>query len=128
MSTPKRHHYIPQMLLRRFVSEDGKLYCCRKEEPSKIFLTTPKKVFLESDLYMQRDEHGKMDTSVERGFSDLEGKANEVIEKIVGAARSGMNPGLTLGEKEIWDEFLCKQWRRLPIKRDEKLSHKPESC
>lgn len=122
MSTPKRHHYVPQMLLRRFTNEDGKLYCCRKEEPSTIFPTAPQKVFLESFLYMQRDEQGKTDTSVERSLADLEGKANEVIEKIVRTARSGVNPGLTLGEKEIWDEFLCKQWGRLPIKREEAVS------
>ncbi|MCY4390363.1 MAG: DUF4238 domain-containing protein [Desulfurellaceae bacterium] len=111
----KRNHYIAEMLSGRFTDKDGKLYCCRKENPRNIFRTTPINVFLESDLYIQYDENGKRDVSVEKGLSQFEGKANEVIEKIVSSARGGMNPGLTPDEKKIWDEFFCKQWRRLPL-------------
>lgn len=118
----KRNHYLAEMLSDRFTDKDGKLYCCRQKEPKKIFRTTPKNVFLESDLYIQYDEHGKRDVSVEKGLSQLEGKANGVVEKIVSSARVGMSPGLTSNEKEIWDEFFCKQWRRLPLKRTETVS------
>ena len=111
----KRNHYLAEMLSGRFTDKDGKLYCCPQKEPEKIFRTTPKNVFLESDLYIQRDEHGKRDASVEKGLSQLEGKANGVIEKIVSSARVGMHPGLTPDEKKIWDEFFCKQWKRLPL-------------
>ena len=111
----KRNHYLAEMLSDRFADKDGKLYCCHQKESKKIFWTTPKNVFLESALYIQYDEHGKRDVSVEKGLSQLEGKANEVVEKIVSAARGGRNPGLTPDEKKIWDEFFCKQWRRLPL-------------
>lgn len=111
----KRNHYLAEMLSDRFTDKGGKLYCCHKENPRNIFRTTPINVFLESDLYIQRDENGKRDVSVEKGLSQFEGKANEVIEKIVSSARVGMNPGLTPDEKKIWDEFFCKQWRRLPL-------------
>ena len=111
----KRNHYLAEMLLDRFTDKDGKLYCCRKESPGNIFRPTPKNVFLEGGLYIQYDENGKRDASVEKGLSQFEGKANEVIEKIVSSARAGMNPGLTPDEKRIWDEFFCKQWRRLPL-------------
>ena len=96
----KRNHYLAEMLSDRFADKDGKLYCCHQKEPKKIFRTTPKNVFLESDLYIQYDEHGKRDVSVEKGLSQLEGKANEVVEKIVSAARGGRNPGLTPDEKK----------------------------
>lgn len=118
----KRNHYLAKMLLDRFTDKDGKLYCCRKENPRNIFQTTPKNVFSEGNLYIQYDENGKRDASVEKGLSQFEGKANEVIEKIVSSARVGMNPGLTSNEKKIWDEFFCKQWRRLPLKRIETIS------
>ena len=118
----KQNHYLAKMLLDRFTDKDGKLYCCRKENPRNIFQTTPKNVFSEGNLYIQYDENGKRDASVEKGLSQFEGKANEVIEKIVSSARVGMNPGLTSNEKKIWDEFFCKQWRRLPLKRTETIS------
>ena len=118
----KQNHYLAKMLLDRFTDKDGKLYCCRKENPRSIFQTTPKNVFSEGNLYIQYDENGKRDASVEKGLSQFEGKANEVIEKIVSAARTGIKPGLTPDEKKIWDEFLCKQWRRLPLKRTETIS------
>ena len=28
MNQPKRHHYVPDMLLKRFVDDDGWLHCC----------------------------------------------------------------------------------------------------
>ena len=118
----KQNHYLAKMLSGRFTDKDGKLYCCRKENPRNIFQPTPKNVFSEGNLYIQYDENGKRDASVEKGLSQFEGKANEVIEKIVSAARTGIKPGLTPDEKKIWDEFFCKQWRRLPLKRTETIS------
>lgn len=119
MSEPQQHHYIPAMLLRRFKDKNGKLYCFRKDSPDKVFESTPDNAFKERHLHTQQDEHGNKDVSVEKELSKLEGQANEVIEKIVQTARLGKEPRLTDSEKEIWDQFLCRQWTRIPKMRDE---------
>ncbi len=118
MSTPKRHHYIPQMLLHRFTDEDGKLYFFDKRSSNGVMRSTPQNIFLERHLYTQYEEHGKKDVSVEMSLAVLEGQANQIIGKIVNAARSGKRPGLTCLEKRTWDKFFRQQWRRLPSMRD----------
>ncbi|MCH7776908.1 MAG: DUF4238 domain-containing protein [Gemmatimonadetes bacterium] len=115
MSVPKRHHYVPQMLLRRFTNARGKLYFFDKRVPEKGVLTsTPKNLFLEKHLYTRYDERGTKDVTLERDFAALEGKANQVIEKIVTAARKGLTPSLTADEKATWDQFFYYQWKRAP--------------
>ena len=115
MSDPKRHHYVPKMLLKRFVDNNGNLWVYRKDSSDqKVFPAKPDNVFLETDLYTQFDQTGTKDTSVEKQFSTLEGQADLVIEKIITQARSGRQPSLTLGEKKTWDEFLYCQWIRVP--------------
>ena len=51
--------------------------------------------------------------------SKLEGQVDEVIEKIIQAARRGETPNLTSNDKELWDNFLRRQWVRSPKNRDE---------
>ena len=52
MSSPKRHHFVPQMHLRRFVDESGRLYWFSKRFSDKVVRpSTPAQVFLENDLY-----------------------------------------------------------------------------
>ena len=114
MQNPKRHHYIPQMLLRRFTDEDGKLYFFYKGSPGKVIESNPKDTFVKQHLYTQHDQHGNKDVSVEEEFSKLEAQASPIIEKIIQATRYGKLPHLTSAEKEIWDEFFCSQWIRIP--------------
>ena len=112
-------HFIPRMLLERFTNKNGKLYCSRKDSPGKIFELAPKDLFLENQLYTQLDALGKKDDSVETKLSELEGKASPIIEKIIQAAQNGKTPNLTSNEKELWDNFLGRQWVRTPKNRDE---------
>ena len=117
MNLPIRHHFIPQLILRNFTTDDGYLYCYSKQA-RRIFKSPPSNVFLKKHLYSQRDERGKKNPSVEIEISNsIDGPAAPVLDKIVKSARNGTLPGLTSLEKRIWDEFFCCQLRRLPTAR-----------
>ena len=126
MSEPQQHHYIPEMLLRRFTDKNGKLYCFRKSSP-KVFESTPEKAFKERHLYTQHDERGNKDVSTEIDLAKLEGQANEVIKKIIQVARRGELPSLTTSEKETWDEFCHCQFLRTPERRNYFQSITPDA-
>ena len=117
MNTPIRHHYIPRMILRNFTDNNGRLHCYYKPA-GKIFSTTPDNVLAESHLYTRQGASGKKDVSVEKELSHLEGRVQAVVEKIVNAARKGDEPGLAPSEKKTWDDYLCSQFRRLPVARE----------
>ena len=114
MQEPKRHHYVPQMLSRRFTNQNGKLYCFHKNSRGRVFEATPKDAFVEKHLYARYDEHGNKDVSAEKELAKLEGQASEVIKKIIEEARLRELPSLTSSEKEIWDRFCYCQFLRTP--------------
>lgn len=120
MSIPIRQHYIPRMLLKRFVDRDGKLHFFTNHAPDKgVLASTPENLFLQKHLYTQVDEVGTKDASVETSFlANLEGKADPIVEKIVSAARRGDTPNLSVAEKEVWVEFTYIQFKRVPERRE----------
>ena len=120
MSIPKRHHYIPRMLLKRFVDEGGFLYVFDSRYPEKgIWKTKPENVFVERHLYTQIEADGSKDASVETKFlASIESDASPVLEKIVCGARRGFLPCLTPAEKYIWFRFFYCQLIRVPERRE----------
>ena len=116
MSSPKRQHYIPQMLLRNFADKKDKLHCYYKPD-GKLFETSPENVFLQSRLYTHHDRQGNKDSSIEQLLSKIEGETKLVLNKMIAAARHGTPPCLTAVEKNVWDTFFCYQWSRLPTHR-----------
>ena len=122
MSNPKRHHFNAEMLQSRFTDEEGRLYFYDKRIPEKgVQRSIPKNVFVENQLHTQYLDSGEKDFSIEEELSRLEGKANEVIKKIVEKARSGKVPYLTSQEKETFDTFFYFQWKRVPDFLNERL-------
>ncbi len=122
MNTPKRHHFVPQMLLRRFCDETGRLWYYNKKAPHiGVASGAPQSLFFERHFYTVK-EGGVPDTSLETYFSRLEGEANTVIEKICTAGRAGRQPKLSTSEKEVWDLFLYFQWKRTPDSISSKMS------
>jgi hypothetical protein len=118
-SIPKRQHFNPEMLLRRFTDEDGRLFFFNKRFPDGgVLSTTPANLFCETHLYTAKDKNGVMDVQLERDYADLESLANPIIEKIVSASRRGLRPQLTAQERDIWDVFFCNQWKRVPEIRE----------
>jgi hypothetical protein len=116
MAEFKNNHYVPEMLLKRFMSEGGELFYYDKRNPNKpIEHRNPSSVFCEKNLYVQVDKQKNRDTSLEKDiFSRLDNDSNLVIEKIVRASRNSELPKLSVEEKSKLDEFLFQQWRRTP--------------
>ena len=110
---PKRHHFVSQMQLARFTDETGRLYSFNKRA-GRILYGSPKNAFVERHLYSIENEDGSKDTRLEVAFSGLEGRANQIIDKIISAVRAGFAPRLTPSEKADWDLFFFMQWRRVP--------------
>lgn len=126
MNDPKRHHFVPQMLLRRFTDANGQLHFYSKDDTKRgVHVRNTKTVFAERHLYTQVDKHGNKDVTVEKDFAAIEDKTNAIIEKIVTAARAGKTPGLSSEEKATWDTFFYYQWKRTPdsLKRSKTLAN-----
>ena len=115
MSLPKRQHFVAQMLQARFTDDDGKLYFFDKRAKDRgVMQTTPTNLFVERHIYSRINKDGTKDPALERFYSGIEGRANQIVDKIVAAARAGSVPSLTTGEKSEWDNFFHHQWKRSP--------------
>src|SRR5437667_266194 len=115
MNEPKRHHFVPQMLLRRFSNEGGKLAFFDKRIADKgVLESSPKDLFAKRHLYSRLEKNGTKDTALEKYFAEIEGTANLLIDKIVAAASRKQLPEFSEAEKHGWDTFFYHQWSRVP--------------
>lgn len=112
---PKLHHFLPQMLLRRFTDGKGKLAFYTKVAPQAgVIIGKPKSLFAENHLYTTEGPDGSRDVELEKSFAKLEGEAEVVLGKIISAARQGQMPGLSVEQKQVFDRFFYMQWKRVP--------------
>lgn len=115
MTTPKRHRYVPRMMLRRFTYADERLFFFDERiKPREVRTSTVDGLFFHKHLYSLTKKDGTRDVSLEHFYSKLESAANPVIEKICAAARAGNLPNLTPDEKYSWDIFSYHLWKRAP--------------
>lgn len=103
-NSPKRHHFIPQFILRNFADQEGKLHCYDKEREG-FFSTSPANVFSRKHLYT-KDEGGTKLTHVENGLSQIEGAFNEKIKQIIEAARSERYLELKPADEDFFRRFI----------------------
>lgn len=115
MSIPKRHHFVPQMILNEFADQEGWLYWCRhRENPTMVRRARPAELFLQNHLYSTVEASGVKDPSMEKVLSVLEAEAVGVIDAITGPARRGRVPVLSPDQMRVWYLFFLMQWRRTP--------------
>ena len=105
MSQPKRHHYIPKLILRKF-SENGKILCIDRSS-GKYFFNNPDDQFFEQHLYSIETEENR-DTSFEKKLSDFESLVGSII-------RNMEIENFNLNEKNI---LLLKIFISLQIRRN----------
>ncbi|MCY4437348.1 MAG: DUF4238 domain-containing protein [Chloroflexi bacterium] len=124
MNNPKRHHYIPRMLLKHFVDERGNLYCFDRDSRDRcVTRRNPKTLFTFRHLYSFHKLDGERDYSTEEDFlRAIENKASPIVEKIVCNARKAELSYLTPDENSVWVEFFFTLWKRLPALRDSSAS------
>lgn len=103
------------MLLRNFTDDDGWLFVFNKRISDKGVLNMrPKQAFAENHRYTLYQFDESKDYSVEKALSIVEGKARQVMAKIVESARVRRYPHLTRPEKHVLDTFFCCQILRSP--------------
>jgi hypothetical protein len=112
---PKRHHFVPEMLQKRFVADDGRLFYFDKSAPEKgVRSTSAGNLLLQGHLYSIHNSDGTKDVSLELNYGRLESATDPIISQLVHAVRSRTLPTLTQRDKEILCFFLYQQWRRTP--------------
>ncbi|HWJ70677.1 MAG TPA: DUF4238 domain-containing protein [Sphingobium sp.] len=112
---PKRHHYIPQMMLRHFVDEHGQLWFWRRTfEPGEVKTVSTQNIFVEKDLYTRVGADGSKDLSLETFFSDLEGTGAAFIRQLCEIVRNNELPKLDDGAWDFWDHFFYYLQKRTP--------------
>ena len=128
-NTPKRGHYIPQMLLKNFCDESGRIWV---SDGGKIYSANPKNVFVEGHLYTRsvfressKETHHedflksiKKSYEYEERLSEIESKAAPAVKQIVEQVRLGKCPQLPIELRDAWKRFLIAIARRTPESQD----------
>lgn len=115
MGTSKRHHYVPQFILRNFTKQKKKFYCYDRER-GRIFETTPKRVCVENNL--NTDIRNGSDR-LESDLSGIESRASDLARRILKMVREQRKLELSSEERKTWAEFTWVQFNRHPDVRDE---------
>lgn len=112
---PKRHHFIPQMMLRHFADDDGQLWFWRRDfEKGAVKKTGTKLLFAENDLYTLVDADGEKDVALEKFFAKMEGVGAKFIDDLAGIIRAGETPKLDDGAWDFWGDFFYYHLKRTP--------------
>ena len=113
MGIPKRHHYVPEVILKRFTDEGDWLHLFSKRD-KRTRRTRIRNAFCEGHLYSEELADGSKDPRVEHDLSWLEGVIEPILSKLELAGRTGVNPNLTAIEILTWRFFFVVQWKRVP--------------
>lgn len=113
VNTPKKHHLVAQMVLRRFCDPAGRLYVFNKRAPGLGFAhKETDATFFERHLYTATAADQTHDVTLEKEFAKKESGWNHTIGKIVAAAKSGS--AFDPADIASLGEFFYYQWIRTP--------------
>uniref|UniRef100_B0T6I5 DUF4238 domain-containing protein n=1 Tax=Caulobacter sp. (strain K31) TaxID=366602 RepID=B0T6I5_CAUSK len=114
-ATPKRHHFVPRMLQKRFVDRSGWLHAYTRSQPWRgVYRSRPENLFVQGHLYSEITAEGRRRPVMERRLGALEDIGDRVLAKVIAAARSGAPPSLATWEMDVWYLFMTLQWKRVP--------------
>lgn len=112
---PKRHHFIPRVLLRNFADPQQRLWFNRPEfAPGETRLTHLDNLFVEGQLNTIVELDGSVNKSAEAQFGHIETTAGEFLPAVISAVREGAQPVLSNQAWDFWHHFFSAQWRRTP--------------
>lgn len=117
---PKKHHYVPQFILRRFTDEDGMLHVFHKgRSDRRIFKGDPSNVFHERDLNTYSLPDGSKVWELEEALAQLEGQVEPIVEQIIERARRRRRSDLSVEQFALWCNFVYFQHKRPPKSFDD---------
>ena len=130
MASPKKHHYTPNFILRRFVDPKSQtLWVWDKHQqvcrPNKGGGKGRYEDFAENHYNTVVDSKGEKDLSVEYYCTDVETKAISVVDELVRVAQAGFLPTMGYVDKEslcrlLWIQHVRSPYTRAQIASDEK--------
>ena len=106
MSSPKRHHYLPQFYLKGFCRDEYLWVYDRKT--NQVRRQTPINTAIQSHYYSVEDEDGVKNTEIESFLSQIEGLTKPIIQKV------SNKDEISGEEKEILSVFLAILMNRVP--------------
>lgn len=86
--TARRHHIIPQMILRRFVDEDGLLHVVDRKRPQfSVRKHSPENALVMKDLNAFRERDGTLNLRLarERALAQLVDKYSPKLQQLLDA-------------------------------------------
>jgi hypothetical protein len=112
----KWNHFVPVWMLNNFKDNKEKFYLYDKSKPeSGIKHRNPENVFAQNNLYVQIDNRGKRDHSLESvHYNALDNDAKFVADKIIVSVRKQKLPNLSQRERQTWNRFVYQQFKRTP--------------
>lgn len=114
-NSPKRHHFIPQMMLRHFADDDGKLWFWRRDFPiGEVKKAQTQNLFVEKDLYTFIASTGIKDVALETFFARLEGAGAKFINDLASIVRDNAVPSLDQSAWDFWHQFFYYHLKRTP--------------
>ena len=118
---PKRHHYIPKMLLNNFLDDKSRIWIYDKNR-EKLYQGTPTNTFVQKNLYRTLNfDHENYSYEAEEELSRIESHAAPVIRRIIKCARNNEHPKLSIEERCAWKRFYHASCRRTPEFAEEML-------
>ena len=108
----KRQHIVPRFLLDHFANTEGKLHCFDKERDKK-YQSSPSNALVKKHIYTVKHRDRADSYVMEEELAKREGNASGIIKHIIDSARKRMDPSLSRSDKEMLDDFVLLQWRRV---------------
>lgn len=111
---PRRHHFVPEMLLRNFCDDEGGLWV-GDQMRGNCYRSKPRKVFVEKNLYTSHVWNDRTDSyEHEHALSRVESGAKAAISSVIQQAREGFSPRLDPELDRKLKEFVLAMARRTP--------------
>ena len=80
MSEAKRHHYIPQFILKNFLDNKGQVFYWDIEK-EVLEKRNPRSIFMNFDMYRDEVNHKDKPTSIESSLAIFEGEIATLIRQ-----------------------------------------------
>jgi hypothetical protein len=111
---PKRQHYVPKLLIKNFLNQDGRVWL-GNTETGRVSCTGPVNAFVESEQYTRYGfgpDGEEKDYRYEEAIASLESEVGPVVAEIVDSARGRRPPRLLEREVSAIQRFILLQARR----------------
>lgn len=118
MSDPKKHHFVPQWLMRNWAQDDGTVIGLdRRNSPKvRLFRADPKHVNVQRHLYSTNKIDGTKDARLEtEWYCPLDGSASELTNRMIKILNSGNIPDLSRNQTGFfWQFYFYNAYKRHP--------------